>query len=247
MNGRLQSLKTPTSIVLIVVTTVSLVCAALLAGELYARYRAVSLIRALVYCTVADDATVSIDTVPPLLVQAITGHYADISIATAGRQIRNAKGMKVAVDIQDVVVNGSGGSAGTVGSLSATIAWTDDGIKRTAQEQIPMLGGFVSNVTSDPSAGTIALQGPLGGLAAKPLVVDGALSLQIQSIKSLGITMGRDGLQQAWDKLASNMKSRFPMGLHVDKLSVSRDGVIVSFSAHDISMPTSAHGSCSVS
>jgi hypothetical protein len=65
MANTLQSLKTRTSIVLIAVIAVALVCACLLGGELYARRWAQSLVTAMVECAVDDDASVSIASTPP--------------------------------------------------------------------------------------------------------------------------------------------------------------------------------------
>lgn len=67
----MSSLKSPTSIVLIAVTAVALISAGLLGSELYWRYRAESMLTAMVECIVDDDASVSIATTRPLLLQTI--------------------------------------------------------------------------------------------------------------------------------------------------------------------------------
>ncbi|MDT5333281.1 MAG: hypothetical protein QOF31_4578 [Mycobacterium sp.] len=161
MANRLQSLRNPTSIVLIMLMAVALICAGLLGGELYWRHRAQRMLTAMVERMVDDDASVSIATTPPLLLQSIEANYTEITIATAGKQVRAAKGMKVVVDIRDLRLPDNGPSGATIGSLTATIDWTDEGMKRTAQQAIPLLGGFVTGVTTDPSAGT-------NGVASRP-------------------------------------------------------------------------------
>ena len=45
-------------------------------------------------------------------------------MSTAGNQIRDAKGMKIDININDVQLNGPQDSKGTIGSLDATITWT---------------------------------------------------------------------------------------------------------------------------
>ena len=45
----------------------------------------------------------------------MTGHYGNISITTAGNQIREAKGMKAEIDIDDVRLADNGNSKGTIG------------------------------------------------------------------------------------------------------------------------------------
>jgi hypothetical protein len=52
--------------------------------------------------------------------------------------------MKVVVDIRDLRLQDNGPSGAPIGSLTATIDWTDEGMKRTAQQAIPLLGGFVT-------------------------------------------------------------------------------------------------------
>lgn len=128
-------------------------------------------------CIIDNDASISIATTPPLLLQTIEGNYTEITIVKASKQVRAAKGMKVVVDMRDLRPRDNGASGGTMGSLSASIDWTDDGMKRTAQQAISLLGGFVTRVTTDPSAGTIALE-LLGTVTAKPAVVDGCVRLQ---------------------------------------------------------------------
>jgi LmeA-like phospholipid-binding len=240
-----QSLKNPTSIVLIAVIAVALICATLLAGELYMRHRAQSMVTAIVECMVDDAASVSIATTPPLLLQAVAGRYSEITFVTAGNQLRAAKGMKVVVDIKDLRLQGSGASGGTIGSLSARIDWTDDGMKRTAQQAIPLLGGFVTSVTTDPSAGTIALQGLVGTVIAEPAVADGGLRLQIKNLTGLGVPLPRDGLQSALDTFGKEMKTQLPEGVRVDDVQVTGTGMAAHFSARNVSIPAANQESCS--
>src|SRR5215467_5980944 len=80
----------PVSIVLVAVIVICLVVAGLLAGELYARQRAESVVAAATECAVHDKATVSFGAMP-LLLQLATGHYRNIWIHTAGNRIGNAR------------------------------------------------------------------------------------------------------------------------------------------------------------
>ena len=150
MSGRSRDLfRDPLSIVLVVVIVVALVAAGLIGAELYARSRADDVVAAATECVVQDDVTVSFGA-SPFLIQHMTGHYGNISIETAGNQIRDAKGMKAQVDIDDVRLQDTGNSKGTIGALNATITWTADGIKQTVQNSIPLVGGFVTGVKTNP-------------------------------------------------------------------------------------------------
>ena len=123
----------PLSIVLVVVIVVALVLAGLLAGELYARSRADSVVARVVECVVQDNAEASFGVVPPFLMQHVSGHYTNIHIQTAGNQVREAKGMKVDLNINDVRLEDTATSSGSVGSLVANISWSSEGIKETMQ------------------------------------------------------------------------------------------------------------------
>jgi hypothetical protein len=177
----------PVSIILILVIVAALAVAGLIGGELYARNRADNVVAAATECVVQDQAKVSFGP-SPFLLQHITGHYRDISIHTAGHQIRSAKGMRANININNVDLHGSGDSKGTIGELDATIIWTSDGIKETVQDDVPFVGGLINNVSTNTSAGTIELSGAmgLGSVTVQPQVADGGLSLHVVKVTGAG-------------------------------------------------------------
>src|SRR5436305_13195916 len=116
-----------------------------------------------------------------MLWQQLTKHYTNISVQTAGNNIRDAKGMKLSINIRDVRLQPTANSKGTIGSLDATLTWTTDGIKQSVQNAIPVLGPFATNsVTAHPADGTIEATGMLADITAKPAVSDNGFALQIQ-------------------------------------------------------------------
>ena len=68
-----------------------------------------------------DGVTISFGVNPPFLWQHITGHYTNISVSTAGNQVQDAKGMTADVTLEDVGLQDSADSKGTIGSLNATL------------------------------------------------------------------------------------------------------------------------------
>jgi len=238
--------KDPLSVTLILVIVVALGIAALLGGELYARHRADAVIAQVVSCVVKDQATVSFGVVPPFLWQHVNGHYTNISIQTAGNQIRDAKGMKVDLDIKDVRLQNTGTSGGTIGSLIAKIDWSSEGIKQTVQDSIPLFGGIVSGVKTNPADGTIELDGPLGSVTAKPVVADNGLSLQVQSVTGLGFTLPRETVQPVLDAFTSQLTKNYPMGIHADNVQVTDSGVTSQFSTQNASIPADQQDPCFV-
>jgi hypothetical protein len=234
----------PLSIVLVLVIVVALAAAGLLAGELYARSRADAIVAKAAQCVVQDNATVSFDALPPFLMQHISGHYTNIHFETAGNQIRQAKGMKVNVVIKDVRLEDTANSSGSIGSLVANIAWSSEGIKQTLQDAIPLIGSFVTGVTTDPSAGTIELQGALGKITAKPGVVDNGISLQVMELSGLGFSLPRETVQPALDVFTSTLTKNYPLGIHADNVQVTDTGVVSQFSTQNASIPKGNEDPC---
>jgi LmeA-like phospholipid-binding len=234
----------PLSIVLVVVIVIALVAAGLLAGELYARSRADSVVAKAAGCVVQDKASVSFGALPPFLMQHISGHYTNIHIETAGNQVRQAKGMKVNVVVKDVRLEDTGNSSGSIGSLVANITWSSQGIKDTIQNAIPIIGSFVTGVKTNPSAGTIELQGMLGTITAKPAVADKGIGLQVTELSGLGFTLPRETVQPALDAFSTQLTDNYPLGIHADAVQVTDTGVVAQFSTQNASMPKGNEDPC---
>ncbi|WP_137145804.1 DUF2993 domain-containing protein [Mycolicibacterium sp. CR10] len=234
----------PLSIVLVVVIVLALVFAGLLGGELYARNRADSVVAKVIQCVVQDDATASFGALPPFLLQHASGHYTNIHIETAGNQVRDAKGMKLNLDIKDVRVEDTATSSGSLGSLVADIDWTTEGIKETIQGAIPLVGSFVTGVTTNAGDGTIELEGALGSIIARPEVVDGGISLQVQQVTGLGFTLPREAVQPALDAFTSKLTQDYPMNIRADSVQVTDSGVVSRFSTTNQSMPKQTDDPC---
>ena len=235
----------PVSIILVLVIVVALTVAGLIGGELYARNRADNVVAAATECVVRDQAKVSFGP-SPFLLQHLTGHYRDISIHTAGHQIRDAKGMRADININDVDLHGNADSKGTIGALDATITWTADGIKETLQNGVPFIGGLINSVDTNSSAGTIELNGALGlgSVTVKPAVADGALSLQVVKVTAMGATLPHETAQSALDTFTSGLTKNYPLGIHADSVQVTNDGVVAHFSTRNAAIPAGHTDPC---
>ncbi len=233
----------PLTIILVVVIVVALVAAGVLAAELYARSRADDVVAAATECVVQDNVTVSFGA-SPFLIQHMTGHYGNISIETAGNQIRDAKGMKAQIDIDDVRLQSNGNSKGTIGALNATISWTAEGIKQTVQNAIPVLGSFVTDVKTNPSDGTIELEAALGSITTKPTVQDGGIALQMVNLNGLGFTLPREMVQPALDTFSAQLTKGYPLGVKADDVKVSDTGVTAHFSTKNAAIPAGNTDPC---
>jgi LmeA-like phospholipid-binding len=223
---------------LILLTVLLLVIAVAIGAELYGRHVASSKVANAVACEVQDSASVSFSPVPPVLWQYLTKHYTDISVHTGGNQVREAKGMKVSLDIHDIKLNNANNSQGTIGSLSGTVTWSADGIKQSIQAALPVLGKFVSgDVTTNPGDGTISLKGTFDSATVKPQIVNNGLSLQVVSLTALGAQMSTTSVQKELDNLTSEATQNYPLGIHADSVKVTSTGVEGTFSASNASIP----------
>ncbi|MCX2933263.1 DUF2993 domain-containing protein [Mycobacterium sp. CVI_P3] len=236
-------LRDPLSIVLSLIIVVALAIAGLLGTELYVRHVADTVVSRAVSCVVQDQASVSFGA-RPFLLQHLSKHYNDISVQTAGNQIRQAKGMKLDLLLDDVRINQTADSAGTMGALDANITWSSEGIKQTVQDAIPFLGSLVSGVTTSPSEGTIELQGALGTVTVKPTVTNNALNLQVVSLSGLGMTLPREAVQPALDAFMTALTKNLPMGIHADSVAVTDDGVTAKFITRNATIPNGQQDPC---
>jgi LmeA-like phospholipid-binding len=236
-------LRDPLSIALVLVIVVAVVAAGILGAELYARHRADSVVAAAAECVVQDKVTVSFGA-SPFLLQHISGHYGNISITTAGNQVRDAKGMKAQVTIDDVRLQGNANSKGTIGALDATVSWTADGIRQTVQNSIPLFGSFLSSVKTDPSAGTVELQGGLGSITAKPQIANNGIGLQVLNLTGLGLTLPSETVQPALDAFTNQLTANYPLGIHADSVQVTDTGVAAHFSTRNATIPAATQNPC---
>ena len=238
MKRKRRVLRDPLSILLVCIIVFALIIAGLIGAELYVRHVADTKVAQAVACEVKDQATASFGVTPLMLWQHLTKHYTNISVQTAGNQIRDASGMKLTLNIRDVQVRSTATSKGTIGSLDATITWTSDGIKKTVQNAIPVLGPFVTNsVTTHPADGTIELKGLLENITAKPVVSGNGLELQIVSFNALGFTLPKESVQSTLDDFTSNLTKNFPLGIHADSVEVTNTGVTSHFSTQNATIP----------
>jgi hypothetical protein len=237
-------LRDPLSLLLIAIIVFALVVTGLVLGEWYARRTANTKIAQVVACEVKDQATAKFGVTPLVLWQLATQHFTNISVETAGNQIRDAKGMKLQFTIQNVDLDATGSSSkGTIGSIDATVTWTTDGIKQSVQAGIPVLGPFVTNtVTTDPKDGTVELKGLLNDIKAKPVVANGGLELQIVSFNTLGFNLPKETVQSTLNEYTSNATKNYPLGIHADSVEVTSTGIISHFSSRNATIPTGNGG-----
>lgn len=240
--GNKKGLRGWQSILLIAVIVVALVVGGLAAAELYARHRAGSILADVTQCVVEDGANISFGVNPPFLWQHITGHYTNLSVETDGNQVQAAKGMTADVTLTDIRLQGSAESKGTIGALKATLTWTAAGIKETMVDNLPGLGSLVTDVKTDPAAGTLILQAAGGtSVTAEPVVTNGDLGLHVLDVTG---PFTKETVQTALDELTTKLNDNYPLGIHADSVAVTDTGVVGKFSSDNASIPTADSNAC---
>jgi hypothetical protein len=229
------------TIVLIAVIVVALIVGGLAGAELYARNRADSILSEVTECVVQDGATISFGVNPPFLWQHITGHYTNISVTTAGDRVQEANGMTADVTLEDVRLQETADSKGTIGSLNATLTWKSAGIKDTVVANLPVVGNLITGVRTDPAAGTIVLEAGENGVTAKPVVTDGDLDLQVLDVSG---PLPKDAVQTALNGLTKKLNDNYPLGIHADSVQVTDEGVVGKFSSQNASIPKADANPC---
>jgi len=226
---------------LVLAIVLVVILAVVIGAELFVRHLAGSKMASAVACEVQDSATVSFASMPPMLWQVISSHYPDISVQTAGNQVRSVKGMKVNIDIKDLRLSDTNNSKSTIRALNGIITWSSEGIKESIQDAIPVLGSFVtSKVTTNPSDGTIGLKGFLDSATVKPQIANNGLSLQVVNLTALGSKMSTDKVQKNLDSLTSKATQNYSLGIHADSVKVTDTGVEATFSTTNATIPAGA-------
>lgn len=228
----------PLSIVLVLVIVLAVLAAGVIGAELYVRNQATNKVAEAFACEFQDKATAQFGVTPLVLWQVITKHFTNISVETAGNQIKNAKGAKIDLRIQDVRITNSPDSKGTIGSINATFTWPSQGIKDSIASKLQGLAKFVTNtVTTHPNDGTVELKGMLDNMVVKPVVSGSGIELQIQSFNALGFSLPKESAQSQLNKYTSDATKNLPLGIHADSVEVTSNSLVAHFSTQNATIP----------
>lgn len=259
----------PIAIFLILVIVLATAAVGMIGAEFYARTVAVDKVKSATACFIEgseDSVDVTFENSPPVLMQYFNDKYTGFTIATDG-PIRGVDGVTTNIAVDDLDLNGGANDRGTIGAINATIDWTSEGMRQSANTALKeaideyLEGSFLSflsdwistdevvtNVKTDPSTGIVTLEGMFdSSIAVKPeTTADGGIKLEIQPD---GFTLGGDldlpqeDLQEKLDEMTSELTDN-KYNLRVDSLDVTDSGVIAKFSASNIDIPASDGSSC---
>ncbi|MEU2122852.1 LmeA family phospholipid-binding protein [Nocardia niwae] len=207
---------------LIALTVVAVLLATVLVGgEAYARHTVSNCISSQFEKEMGSKIDVSFGP-KPMLLTWIDGKVPSVRVNSADSKFGPAVGMVVHAVFRDVDVADHNGSV--IGSSSADVTWSNEGIKET-------LGGMVSGVTSSASSGmlTLAVLGGIAELQLKPQIVNGAVQVETMSAELLGIGLPADFVQSIVDLFTQSLQS-YPLGMTATEVKVTDSGVDVHLS-----------------
>lgn len=157
----------------------------------------------------------------PMLITMFDNKVGSVTVDSDDSKFGPAVGMVVHAKFNDIEVVDQGKGGGTIGSSSADVTWSNDGIAKTLQ-------GLVTGVQSNPSDGTLtfAVLGGIAGLKVKPHVVGDKIEVTTEAASLLGFGLPTDLVEGIVDVMAESLQS-YPMGLKPTKVEVTNDGLHV--------------------
>ncbi|TQF68555.1 DUF2993 domain-containing protein [Rhodococcus spelaei] len=237
------------NLVLTIALVVIVALVALLIGaELYVRHNVKQCMSSQFQSELGSQVDVGLSA-KPVLLQAIDKKVPYITITSDDSTFGPAKDMHVKARVNDVDLTATDNSSGSIGSSTADINWSTDGILATIQAQ--PFGNLVSGVTSDPTTGTLKFQVlGLAELTVKPQVNAGTVNVETVGAQVLGLGLPTDLVSGVVDVLTSSLQT-YPLGMTAQSMTVTDSGIQMSLAGGAYSMPkadpnTPAPSGCSL-
>ncbi|MEU2092670.1 LmeA family phospholipid-binding protein [Nocardia beijingensis] len=228
VNRRRRALLIALTVVAVLLATV------LVGGEAYARHTVSNCISSQFEKEMGSKIDVGFGP-KPMLLTWIDGKVPSVKVNSDDSKFGPAVGMVVHAVFRDVDVADQNGSV--IGSSSADVTWSNEGIKET-------LGGMVSGVSSSASTGmlTLSVLGGFAELQLKPQIVNGAVQVETMSAQLLGIGLPSDLVQGIVDLFTKSLQS-YPLGMTATDLKVTDSGVDVHLSGGRTQLESASNSS----
>lgn len=222
---------------LIALTVIAILLATVLVGgEAYARHTVSRCISTQFEKEMGSKIDVGFG-MKPMLITWIDGKVPEVTVDSDDTKFGPAVGMVVHAEFHDVEVVDNGRGGGTIGSSSAEVTWSNDGIRQT-------LGNLVSGVRSAPSSGMLSLD-VLGGLAqlqVQPVIKGGVIEVETMSAQLLGMGLPTDLVQGIVEVFTKSLQS-YPYNLTPTEVKVTDDGIAVRLTGTRAELPAATDSS----
>jgi hypothetical protein len=223
-----------TVVVIVVIAVVVALVALLVGGEAYARHRVKSCLSNQLSGPFGTKVTVGLGA-KPVLLDMLDHRISSVTIDTPGDQFGPAVGMKVHVAVNDVRMENSSKGAGTIGSSSADVTWSSDGIAQTLKKS---LDGLVQQVQADPADDVLEIDGILGTkITVRPQITNGVVEVTTQTAQVLGIGLPADLVDSVLQSMTTSLQQPYPLGMRTQSVRVTDSGVAVNLRGGRYDLP----------
>ncbi|TSD99527.1 DUF2993 domain-containing protein [Skermania sp. ID1734] len=209
---------------------------ALVGGEFYARHTVKSCMSQQFRNELGTNVDIGLSP-KPMLVQMLDKDVPYITVDSDDSAFGPAKDMHVHARINDIQLQNSADSSGTIGSSSADVKWSTDGIQSTLQDQ--SFGALVSAVHSNASDGTLEFDiGPAGlaKLTVHPHISDGTIAVDTVNAEILGLGIPTD-LVDGIVKVMSESLQSYPLGMTPKTFQVTDNGIEMTLAGGQYTLP----------
>ncbi len=218
-----------------VLVVIALIAAGLIGAELYVRNNVKQCMASQFESQLGSQVDIELSA-KPVLLQAVDKKVPYITITSDDSSFGPATDMHVTARVNDVDLTASATSGGTVGSSTADVEWSAQGIAATIAAQ--PFGALVTGVVPDPSAGTLTFQvmGNLAQLTVKPTVTAGAVEVETVGAAVLGLGLPTDLVSGVVEILTSSLQT-FPLGMTAQSLTVTDSGLNLTLAGGAYTIP----------
>ncbi|NLG56674.1 MAG: DUF2993 domain-containing protein [Rhodococcus sp.] len=219
---------------------VAVLVASLAAGEIYLRRQVENCMASQFESQLGSKVDVGLSW-KPVLWQSIDKKVPYVTLRSDDTSFGPAVGMNVDARINDVRLEQTPDSNGTVGSSTAEVQWTTEGILATMAQQ--PFGSLIGNVTANPEAGTLTFSVGTGGLVdleVRPFITDNgaekAVQVETKSARILGFGLPTD-LVDGVVQIITEALQDYPLGMTPTDIAVTDAGIEVSLAGGQYTLP----------
>ncbi|QTJ65575.1 DUF2993 domain-containing protein [Rhodococcus sp. ZPP] len=236
MAARTNSASRSNRVLVISLIVIAALVAVLVGGELYVRHSVKSCMADQFESQLGSKVDVGLSW-KPVLLQSLDKNVPYITIDSDDTKFGPAVGMQVNAQINDIRIEDTPESSGTIGSSDAHIHWSTEGILATLQQQA--FGSLVSAVKADADAGTLTFSvGPAGlaELTVRPEAAGGTVQVKTVNAEILGFGLPTDLVDGIVQTLTSSLQT-YPLGMQPTSLEVTDDAIEITLEGGAYTMP----------
>lgn len=236
MSARTNSPARRNRVLIVSLIVIAALVAVLVGGELFIRNKVKTCMADQFESQLGSQVEVGLSW-KPVLLQSLDKTVPYITIDSADTAFGPAQGMHVHAQVNDVHIQDSPGSSGTIGSSDADVTWSTAGILSTLQQQA--FGSLVTGVKADSGAGTLTFSvGPAGlaSLTVRPGVANGTVEVKTVDAEILGFGLPTDLVDGIVQTLTNSLQT-YPLGMQPTSLKVTDKDIAITLQGGAYTMP----------